>query len=53
MGHAKVTTTLSVYAHLFNTDDHAEAMAALGALAAPAFGGNVVAFTGPKRDHSA
>jgi hypothetical protein len=36
MGHAKVTTTLGVYAHLFNTDDHAEAMAALGALATPA-----------------
>jgi hypothetical protein len=35
MGHAKVITTLSVYAHLFNTDDHAEAMAALGALAIP------------------
>jgi hypothetical protein len=29
MGHAKVGTTLGVYAHLFNTDDHADAMAAL------------------------
>ena len=34
MGHAKVTTTLGVYAHLFNTDDHADAMAALGAMEA-------------------
>ncbi|MDT5231764.1 MAG: hypothetical protein QOI39_2264 [Mycobacterium sp.] len=33
MGHAKVTTTLTVYAHLINTDDHASNMAALGALA--------------------
>lgn len=31
MGHAKVTTTLSVYAHLFE-DDHSDAMAALGAM---------------------
>ncbi|GBF17488.1 phage integrase family protein [Rhodococcus sp. Br-6] len=31
MGHAKVTTTLSVYAHLFE-DDHADAMAMLGAM---------------------
>lgn len=35
MGHSKVTTTLSVYAHLFETDDHAEAMAALGAMGTP------------------
>jgi hypothetical protein len=35
MGHAKVTTTLGVYAHLFNTDDHADALAALDALAMP------------------
>lgn len=34
MGHAKVTTTLSVYAHLF-ADDHADAMAALGAMGQP------------------
>jgi hypothetical protein len=50
MGHAKVTTTLGVYAHLFNTDDHAEAMAALGAMATPAtpqsYGGNVVPLHG-------
>ncbi|WP_235682278.1 tyrosine-type recombinase/integrase [Mycolicibacterium poriferae] len=36
MGHSKVTTTLSVYTHLFDTDDHADAMAALAELAAPA-----------------
>ncbi|MDV7088673.1 tyrosine-type recombinase/integrase [Rhodococcus opacus] len=41
MGHAKVTTTLGVYAHLFE-DDHADAMAALGAMATPATGENVV-----------
>jgi hypothetical protein len=35
MGHAKVTTTLGVYAHLFNTDDFADAMMALGAMEAP------------------
>jgi integrase len=32
MGHAKPTTTLGIYAHLFE-DNHAEAMAALGAMA--------------------
>ena len=32
MGHAKVTTTLSIYAHLFESD-HTDAMAALGRLA--------------------
>ena len=31
MGHAKVTTTLAVYAHLFE-DDHADAMGALSAM---------------------
>ena len=34
MGHAKVVTTLSVYAHLFE-DDHADAMSALAAMSAP------------------
>lgn len=34
-GHAKVTTTLVVYAHLFETDDHSDAMAALGAMSTP------------------
>ncbi|MGV9800191.1 tyrosine-type recombinase/integrase [Mycobacterium sp. NPDC003449] len=47
MGHAKVTTTLTVYAHLFNTDDHAEAMGALDAMAAaPVYGENVVPLRG-------
>ncbi len=42
MGHAKVTTTLTVYAHLFE-DDHTDAMAALGAMGTPRqTGGNVV-----------
>ena len=42
MGHSKVTTTLSVYAHLFE-DDHADAMAALGAMGQPVErGDNVV-----------
>ena len=34
MGHRDVKTTLTVYAHLINTDDHAGNMAALGALGA-------------------
>lgn len=34
MGHNKVTTTLGIYAHLFE-DDHSDAMAALGAMAGP------------------
>jgi integrase len=34
MGHSKVTTTLTIYAHLFD-DDHSAAMTALGALTAP------------------
>ncbi len=38
MGHAKVTTTLGVYAHLFNTDDFVDAMMALGAMEARAGG---------------
>ncbi|MDT5202609.1 MAG: hypothetical protein QOH34_4131 [Mycobacterium sp.] len=43
MGHAKVTTTLEVYAYLFNTDDHADAMAALGAMeTGPVHAENVV-----------
>jgi integrase len=33
-GHGKVTTTLGIYAHLF-ADDHADAMAALGAMGTP------------------
>ena len=50
IGHNKVTTTLTVYAHLINTDDHNGNMAALGALAAPAasptYGGNVIPLHG-------
>jgi integrase len=47
MGHAKVTTTLTVYAHLINTDDHAGNMAALGALATgPTCAENVVLLLG-------
>lgn len=46
MGHAKVTTTLVIYTHLFD-DDHAETMAALDALAAaPTYGGNVISLHG-------
>lgn len=33
-GHSKVTTTLNIYAHLFE-DDHSDAMAALGAMSTP------------------
>jgi hypothetical protein len=50
IGHNKVTTTLTVYAHLINTDDHTGNMAALGALATPAatptYGGNVIPLRG-------
>jgi hypothetical protein len=46
MGHAKVTTTLGVYAHLY-ADDHADAMAALGAMeAVPQHAENVVPLWG-------
>ena len=46
MGHANVTTTLTVYTHLF-ADDHADAMAALGAMATPTpKAGNVVRLRG-------
>ena len=41
LGHAKVTTTLSVYAHLFE-DDHTDAMSALAAMSAPGTSENVV-----------
>ena len=41
-GHAKPTTTLLIYAHLFE-NDHSDLMAALGAMATPkAKAGNVV-----------
>ena len=46
MGHRDVKTTLTVSAHLINTDVHTGNMSALGALAAPAakpnYGGNVI-----------
>lgn len=41
MGHAKVTTTLAVYTHLFD-DDHAETMAALEAMSRPTGATNVL-----------
>lgn len=47
MGHANRSITLGIYAHLFNTDDHADAMAALGAMVAtPKYGTNVVPLHG-------
>lgn len=46
MGHAKVTTTLSVYAHLY-ADDHSDAMDALGAMEVePDYGPNVIPLRG-------
>jgi hypothetical protein len=43
VGHAKPSTTEVIYPHLFNTDDHAGAMNALGAMAsAPIYPENVV-----------
>jgi integrase len=46
MGHAKVTTTLGVYAHLY-ADDHTDAMAALGAMEVePDYGPNVIPLRG-------
>ena len=48
MGHRDVKTTLTVYAHLINTDDHTGNMAALGVLATPqpTYTGNVVPLHG-------
>ena len=46
MGHSKPSTTETVYAHLL-ADDHADAMAALGAMAsARADGENVIPLHG-------
>lgn len=46
MGHAKVTTTLGVYAHLY-ADDFADAMTALGAMdTGPQHAENVVPLWG-------
>ncbi|OPX12840.1 tyrosine-type recombinase/integrase [Mycobacterium sp. AT1] len=41
MGHSRVTTTLAVYAHLFDSD-HADSMAALEAMSTPTDTTNVV-----------
>ena len=41
MGHSRVTTTLAVYAHLFDSD-HADSMAALEAMSTPVDTTNVV-----------
>jgi hypothetical protein len=48
MGHRDVKTTLTVCAHLINTDDHAGNMAALGTIAMPpkVEADNVVALRG-------
>lgn len=49
MGHANTTTTEHIYTHLFDTDDHSGAMAALDALdpaSAPEHGGNVIPLHG-------
>ena len=43
--HSKVTTTLGVYAHLFE-DDHGDAMAALGAMGSPMQSDNVIQLHG-------
>lgn len=45
MEHAKVTTTLSVYAHLFE-DDHTDAMPALGAVGHASGAENIVRLHG-------
>jgi hypothetical protein len=48
-GSSRRQTTLTVYAHLINTDDHTGNMAALGALAAPVQNtnyGNVIPLCG-------
>jgi integrase len=48
MGHRDVKTTLTVYAHLINTDDHTGNMAALGAMAStgPTYADNVIQLRG-------
>jgi integrase len=44
MGHANPTTTEHIYTHVYKKANHADEMAALGALAAPkpSYTGNVV-----------
>jgi integrase len=49
MGHAKLTTTLAVFTHLFD-DDHAETMAALEAMSRPLDAPNVVPMRRRARD---
>jgi hypothetical protein len=47
MGHRDVKTTLTVYAHLINTDDHAGNMAELGAMGcSPVQSDNVIQLHG-------
>lgn len=46
-GHRDVKTTLTVYAHLINTDDHTDNMGALPAqTATPEYGDNVISLHG-------
>jgi integrase len=42
LGHAKITTTLDIYTHLFPDDDASGDMAALEAMSAPVSAPNVV-----------
>ncbi|OBI79839.1 tyrosine-type recombinase/integrase [Mycobacterium asiaticum] len=49
MGHRDVKTTLTVYAHLINTDDHTGNMAALGALGNRLNSGNVIPLAKARR----
>ncbi|RIS88930.1 integrase [Mycobacteroides abscessus] len=42
MGHRDVKTTLTVYAHLINADDHTGNMAALGSLGNRTTSDNVI-----------
>lgn len=47
--HRDVKTTLTVYAHLINTDDHTCNMAALGALGNPISSENVIPIAKARR----
>lgn len=44
MGHANTTVTEHVYTHLFDTDDHSGAMAALDPANPGEYGANVLPF---------
>jgi integrase len=46
MGHANTTTTEHIYTHLFDTDDHADEMAALDTLDQPTLAENVIRLRG-------